>query len=110
MPDPGNFTRGRMRFYPTAVGNFTVSAGAAGWVDTDVSSKTGTDTTKIWVINIRSVAADSLGVRAHGETVEPLGPTVYTWTMLGHCDSSGHMDLYRVAGNDVYYRFVGYLQ
>lgn len=96
-------------FVPIDTALFTVSGGAAGWVDTNVSATTGVLTNRIWLISVSCAAGQSAGARAHGSTKAPLSLLNLSATIMAHVDATGHMDLYR-AGNDNNYRFLGYLQ
>lgn len=100
-----------LTFVPVATATFNAAAGGPGWVDTDVSATTGTDVHKLWVVIARSPAGNgTVGVRAHGETVDnKLGACYYAYTFLSYVDSAGHMDLYQIAAEIQPYHFVGYL-
>jgi hypothetical protein len=87
-----------------------VSAGAAGYVNTDVSAITGTNTNRIWVIACQATASAYSGARAHGETLDNRSVINLTNTCFSKVDSNGHMDLYRNAAADVNYRFVGFFE
>lgn len=103
----------RPRFVPIDSVNFPILTGAAGWIDTDVSAVTGTNASRIWFISaLQHTAAGQIGARVHGSALAPLTPAVAGWTgatLLACCDSTGHMDLYRNAGGDVDYQFIGYM-
>lgn len=86
----------------------TIVAGAAGYIDTDVSAITGTDTRNVWIVQAIVVAAQLIGARAHGDTADPKLTNTFG-IFLCRVDASGHMDLYRNAGNDVAYKINGYL-
>jgi hypothetical protein len=107
-----NFSNVGPRFVPVTTTLFTVLSGAAGWVNTDVSSLTGAGTTKLWVIVVFNNAPiyQFTGARAHGSIIDNSFASLFTTTLMSYVDSSGHVDLYRdiTAAND--YRFVGYLQ
>lgn len=104
----GNVTQGKLHFTPiaTAASTLTVAAGAVGWVDTDASSITGTDTNKLWCVRVYWDASQLTGIRAHGEAVS--NESYSTSMCFTYVDSSGHVDCYRGAANS-YYQFVGYL-
>lgn len=92
------------------ISQFIVAAGAAGWVDTDVSAAVGSAWDKVWVIGVNALAAgDFVGARIHGSALSPYTKANNTLTLMSMADSSGHMDLYRQAGGNVEYNFIGYL-
>lgn len=99
------------RFVPIDTAQFNAAAGAAGWVDTDVSATTGLSTSRIWAVVAKELAGNwaTAGVRAHGVAAEPIvishNPTFFT-----HVDNSGHVDLYRHAGDVEQYYFLGYFE
>lgn len=88
---------------------FTVVGGANGWIDTDVSAKTGTNTDRLWVVSIQVAAAQYAGARQHGSAIDTLQYASTTTLTLVRVDGNGHVDLYRSAA-DAYYTFEGYLQ
>lgn len=96
-------------FVPIASVDFAVAGGAAGWVDTDVSGTTGTDTTKVWLVNGYNGADQVGGVRPHGSAATPSAHINLTVSFLSHVDSSGHFDLLRAAG-DIHYYVMGYFK
>lgn len=87
---------------------FTVAAGAAGWVDTDVSAYTGLGTTRVFMIAmIPSLGGLTMGARPHGSAGDSqLSYEVFT---LSKVDVNGHIDFYRDAGGNIDYYFNGYL-
>jgi hypothetical protein len=85
----------------------TVNLGAVGWIDTDLSGTVGTDTRKIWLIAVLVPANQVVGARPHGDANDVGVDCTNTVTILSRCDSAGHMDLARGAGNAVY-KFIGY--
>lgn len=90
---------------------FTVAAGVAGWVDTDVSAVTGLDTTKVWLISCESSPGGGIvGARPHGSALEPELNAQLVTSTLSKVDSTGHMDLRRIAGHDTKYTFIGYFE
>lgn len=97
----------RLRWVPITGVVHTVAAGAAGWVDTDVSATTGTDTGRAWLVICAGGGALDAGCRAHGEVTD----THYTltYTAVSRVDPNGHMDLHRSAGGDIPYAIMGYL-
>lgn len=99
----------KLTFTPVTVGIFTIVAGVAGWIDTDVSATTGVDPTKIWVGHWRSAGGDvTTGVRPHGGTgyVYATTPGIFICAV----DNTGHMDFYRDAGTNITFYILGYLQ
>lgn len=94
-----------MRFTETDAPFMQVSAGGAGWIDSDCSAIVGTDSTKIWVVWCQTGGAHDKGVRRHGSTAAPI--QTLDKTTLVQCDSSGHIDLYRNAAADAFYVFMG---
>ncbi len=84
-----------------------IVAGAAGWVDTDLSAVLGTDNAKIWVVNCIHVAAGSLGVRTPGDTTD--SKYVNNHSRLVHA-VAGHLEFYRDAGGDTYYQTSGWVK
>lgn len=101
--------RGLHRFTPIATANFGIAGGAAGWIDTDVSATTGTDTSKLWVVVCKNDAFQDSGARAHGSAIDCKVANSNSVTLLSYVDTTGHMDLYRAAANAGYY-FIGYIQ
>lgn len=100
---------GKMTFTPVAaVSDFTVALGVAGYVDTDVSAVTGTDTTKLWVIIVFCNTTQYAGARKLGETADNKVQVKSTFTIFSYVDSSGHMELYRNATTDCIYRIIGH--
>lgn len=88
---------------------FNIVGGAAGWIDTDVSATTGTNTRRLWIVCVNTDAPQPSGIRQHGSA-----DTVYVWnkgnaTMFTYVDAAGHVDLYRDAA-DGHYQFLGYLE
>lgn len=104
-----NLSLGKLRLTLIAPATFTITAGAAGWIDTNCSATVGTNTERLWLITINGAGAQNAGARAHGETVEPIF-AAYCTTFFTRCDSTGHIDLYRNAGNDENYIFLGYFE
>lgn len=101
----------RVRFVPHDVGSgIVVNAGAAGWIDTDVSAQTGTDIHKVWLIHAFEGAEGAVGARQTGSVVDNFVTASKSTALMAHCDSAGHMDLYRNAASNVNYKFVGYLE
>ena len=95
-------------FTPVATGTFLVAAGAVGWLDTDVSTTTGTDINKIWFIVTRPYAADLVqGARPLGGGVDNKCTGENSIAILSKVSASGHMELYRNASN-CDYQIVGY--
>lgn len=107
MGDISNPPRLVMTTIPVA--SFTVPAGAAAYIDTNVSATTGTNTARAWVINGRA-AAQNVGARAHGTAGDPNTFSNNSVTLLSAVDSAGHMDLMRNAAGDSVYEFIGYLE
>ena len=99
-----------LKFTPINTATFTIAAGAAGWVDTDVSATTGTDVTKLWLVTSSTVTQQDAGVRPLGEASAPLGITNGTVSFLSYCGLTGHMEFYRNAISNVDYRLLGYLR
>lgn len=100
----------RQRFVPIATATFTVNLGAAGYVDTDVSATTGTDTRKLWVIvATKAAGAGQAGARATGGAIDGRASINNSTTIYAYCDASGHMELLRDAGGNITYDFIGYL-
>jgi hypothetical protein len=87
-----------------------ILAGAAGWIDTDVSATTGTDTARVWVIVDWSSAPSTIGARAHGSAVAAEVFVSASATLFSHVDAAGHIDYYRDAGNNNQYLIMGYLE
>ena len=102
----------RLRFFPVATAQFSVPAGAAGWVDTNVSATTGTATDKLWVVVCETSGGSGItGVRAHGEAIDnKLLSNFRMYTQFSYVDVAGHVDLYRDGALGNFYTFVGYLQ
>jgi len=87
---------------------FNVAAGGVGWVDTNVSATTGTDTNKLWVVVVSTTARQNAGVQPNGVDIDCQCEVCYSATFLSHVSATGHMDFYR-AGADNTYRLIGYL-
>lgn len=105
-----NFKRAKITYTENAVSGFLVSAGAAGFVDTDISSATGTDPTRVWLVAAKAVADQAVGIRPHGSTVTHTFTTNAKYAVfLTRVDSSGHADLYRGAADVTYYT-LGYIE
>lgn len=99
----------QLKFFPTAVNTVTLVAGAAGYVDIAVSSFTGFDVNRIWLIESICLTPQLLGVRALGEAVDNKFTTTFAVHLL-YVSASGHMEFYRNAVNDVAYKMIGYLE
>jgi len=100
-----------LKFTPIATGTFNVAAGAAGWVDTDVSATTGIDVTKLWIINCTATTYGTQGVRPNGSAVDNSIPgAARTNTILSYVSATGHLDLYRDAIANNSYHLIGYLK
>lgn len=104
-----NLSNIRLQFNSIASATFTVTGGGAGYIDTNVSATTGTDTSKIWVCIVKSDASQSAGVRVHGDANDIKKTINQNATWLTKVDAAGHCDLYRNAADNAY-TFVGYLQ
>ncbi len=91
-------------FTPSVPNVFNVGAGAAGWIDTDVSAVTGTDVDKIWIVTsfCAGYAFQVQGARPHGSGVDTSISSGIT-VNFGQVGATGHMDLYRGALDCLYY-------
>ncbi len=98
-----------LNFVPINNVDFAIVAGAADWIDTDVSGTTGTDTGKLWVIGVQSTS-QLVGARPHGNAATPLVIAGNSLTVLSTVDATGHMDLYRNAVAETDYHILGYLE
>lgn len=90
---------------------YTIPAGAAGWIDTDCHVALGTDTRRIYLVNILTAGASSaVGARPHGSATSP----AFSGNNTTHCevnvDTSGHIDFYRDAAVQNKYQVFGYLE
>lgn len=89
-------------------GTMTISAGAAGYVDTDASALIGIDNTKIWIVQAICATAQLLGARKTGDASDPKMTNTFG---LFFCNgNAGHLDLYRNATTDVAYKINGYIK
>lgn len=95
-------------FVPINTATYTIAAGAAGYVDQDVSVATGTDVNKVWLIAAFKNGSGIAGARAHGVLTDSQVDMNNTVTIFSKVDPSGHMDLYRDAAVDVKYEIMGY--
>lgn len=105
-----NISQDKVRFYPITATEFTVVAGAAAWIDTDVSACTGTNTNRLWVVTAGSAASQVAGARANGETISNESRVTNSGTFLSRVSATGYMDLRRDATNDFKYVFIGYFE
>lgn len=105
----GNYTPSKLKYTPIDPVHYQVAAGAAGWVDTDVSVTTGTDTGRIWAVGMNGWTGNAHGVRAHGSSVDAETSTPAGFNFV-HVDDSGHVDLYRNAVDAGDYTFMGYFE
>lgn len=111
MPSDGLVIRARKPvFVAIAPALFAVAGGAAGFIDTDVSATTGTNTQRVWLVMCftDNDTGQGKGARPHGSAVAT-NVVCFTLTTFSTVDSSGHMDLYRDAFNNNYY-LLGYLE
>lgn len=100
-----------LTYTQTNANTVTIVAGVAGWIDTDISSWAGTDTSKIWVfISWCNSLSQQQGVRDHGSILEPNTAVYNSATFLSKIDSTGHMDFYRSPNNSIGYTRVGYFK
>jgi hypothetical protein len=99
----------KMTYTPIAAVNYTVSAGAAGYVDTDVSATTGIDTERIWCVTIATTIPLFVAVRPNGSAIDSQAYADNSTALHTYVSSAGHVDLLRAVGGDIFYRFVGYL-
>lgn len=99
-----------IRFTPIDTAIFTVNSGLAGYVDTDLSATTGTDTTKLWVIAVFKNGAGTVAARKHGEAANPAVTSNNSVTLFSYVDSAGHMDLYRDPALNTDYDLIGYIK
>jgi len=111
MRGAGIINPGDLKFTPVNTAAFTVVAGVAGWVDTDVSATTGVNTRRVWLI-VAQTNAQAIGAREHGRTETP---SVTLWsddscTLMAMVDAAGHIDFYRNAVVTNTYVFLGYLE
>lgn len=106
-----NFTLTRkLTFTPvTGYSPFNVVAGAPAWVDTDVSSVTGTNPKRLWLVNLSLSGAQLVGIRAHGASQAPEGYAFMT-NYFTYVDSTGHIDVLRNAASTVSVSFLGYFE
>jgi len=90
---------------------FTVPAGAAGWIDTDVSAHTDTIERRIWLVYVAGIAgATNKGVRKHGSAIDThVNTALSSFVAMVSVDATGHVDLYREPTGDNVYIFQGYL-
>lgn len=97
-------------FVPIAGVNFNVPLGVAGWIDTDASGTTGTNTSRIWVVQCQNeaFAVQAIGVRTNGSAIAAF-TTIPLFTQLVTVSPTGHIDLYRNAGANANYTLTGYL-
>lgn len=101
----------KMVFRSCVAVDVTVSAGAAAWVDTDLSAICGTSTNRIWMFQMLTGPAGAfVGVRPHGDAATPQAPASTTILMLSRVDGSGHVDFLRDAAQDCSIRIPGYLE
>lgn len=100
-----------LKLTPIATALTTIVAGAAGYIDTDVSATTGTDISRLWLVSCRPPAGalTTHGVRAHGSAIDNKVFSTGT-TFVSYVDSNGHMDFYRDAAIENRYSIIGYLQ
>ncbi len=100
-----------LQFTPVATASYQVNLGAAGWVDTDVSATTGTNSRRVWVLTCYPTAGGTyMGARATGGAVDNRSLVQSSITLLAKADAAGHMDLLRDVAQNLVYQFVGYLE
>jgi len=105
-----NINYAPVRYKSITAALFNVVSGVAGYIDTNVSATTGTDTSKAWLINSHADGGSGLlGARTLGDTADPK-TTGNDGTFIAYVSATGHLDLYRVAGGDNKYYLIGYLQ
>lgn len=85
----------------------TIAAGAAGWVDTDLSAVLGTDNSRVWVVDCIHTLPSSLGVRTPGDATDPKYVNNHTRLVKA---ALGHLEFYRDGVNPNYYHISGYIQ
>lgn len=94
-------------YHPITQSQYPVPAGAAGWVETDVSATTGINTHRTWLVHITGIGV-TLGIRSHGEIAEPYQYIISSSLGLTKVNNVGHVDLYRDAAVAANYTFIGY--
>jgi len=111
LSKPNIFNPGFSKYTQITYVGFNVPAGGAGWVDTDVSAVTGTDTHKVWVVvAFSSITDKNVGIRPHGSALTPSMWASKSTTLLTTVDSTGHADLLRDAAASIDYGFIGYFR
>lgn len=94
-----------------ASGQFVIAAGGAGWVDTDVSATTGTDTSKIWLVYCYVIdgSVATIGARSAGSAVTQWVADKYG-AFYVKVSATGHMEFYRNNVSQVNYNLGGYIK
>lgn len=100
-----------LRYTPVPPVQFTVNAGVAQWVDTDVSAVAGNPakTERYWLVQIlvEGFATVPSGIREHGGAVDN-SFAAGVQTQVTKTSATGRCDCFRQAGGAINYIFEGY--
>ena len=100
-----------LSFTPLNAVAYTVVAGAAGWVDTDISASAGINTKRIHYFHaVAAVAVHDMGARPHGSAALPVITGACYGAPMTKTDVNGHVDLLRDAANTTVYYHMGYFE
>jgi hypothetical protein len=104
---PGKY---RPKFLAVDSADHSIASGAAGWIDTDLSSELPAGAlAAVIVVKLEAGATDG-GVRENGSTATSrLNIALISYTAIVKLNAARHVDLYRNAGGNMTYVLVGYL-